>query len=228
MNIQEIKVEKFPVVIFTDSHTNIENIELVRGLYPNNDVISLGDFTFIFSKVGDKYNKHSINYFIKHKIPVLKGNHEEHILGCSTGDSFVKILPQYQDGHSLIDLDIYDLSQQQIDFLRKLPIGFKLILPDNSNYYCFHNRPNDLWSFTEEAFTTDSFRKTYPFDNKTLGIIQGHNHRNFRVDYVLKPEYYSISRYSIGQLCNSNHHTGENNGRNYALLTEKGIEFKKL
>lgn len=220
LNIQEIKINKFPAVIFSDSHTNLSNIKKLKELYPDSQLICLGDFTFLFAKPGEQFNNHSIQYFIDNKIPALLGNHESYIVGVERGNSFVF-------GKILGDTPEYDLTIQHLNFLEKLPIGFKLILPNGNNYYCFHNEPKDLWGHTCEI-PTDIFRKTFLFDNKTVAVIQGHLHRNLRTDYVLKPEYLPISRVAIGQLCNSNHHTGENNGGNYLLLTENGLEYKRL
>lgn len=215
-NLQEIEVKEFPLVIITDTHTNITNIRKLKEIYSNNKFICLGDITFLFSKVKEKWNEKSIQYFIDNQIPCLEGNHESHILGCSTGDSFVKVLPKYNEGESVLaESDIYDLTQQHIDYLKGLPRGFKLILPDESNYICFHNRPNDLWSFTEETFTKDEFIKTYPWNNKTKAVLIGHNHRNFVVEY----NNFLIKLICIGRLSKDG---------DYALLTENGIEFKKI
>jgi len=222
VNIQEIKIISFPLVIITDSHTNLKNIDLVRAKYPNSKIISLGDITFLFSKPGETRNHQSIDYFIQNKIPCLKGNHEQHLISCSIGDSLTKALNQF-DEYSSFDADIYDLTQQQIDFLRKLPIGFKLILPNGKYYLCYHNEPKDLWSH-KDYLNANQFQDAYPIKNDCLGVIHGHLHSNFIHEY----QGLVTKRIGIGQLCNSNHHTGKNNGKNYGLLTENGIEFKKI
>ena len=214
--MKDILIKEFPLVIITDTHTNLANIRLLKERYPNSQFICLGDITFLFAKEGEEYNKHSIQYFIDSGIPCLEGNHDSHILSCSVGNSLrpSKQLGDFGAGR-LTDVDIYDLSQQHIDYLKNLPRGFKLILPDGNNYLCFHNRPNDLWSFTEEAFTKDSFIKTYPWDNKTKAVLIGHNHRNFVVNY----DGISAKLICIGRLSKDG---------DYALLTENGIEFKKV
>lgn len=225
MNIQEIQLKSFPLVIITDTHTNLKNIDLVRAQYPNSQIISLGDFSFLFSKPGEKYNHNSINYFIKHQIPALRGNHEEHLINCwksDNGDSLIQFraVSFFEEG-SLFNH--YNLEKHQIDYLNNLPIGFKIILPDGSNYLCFHNEPRDLWNFNRDIIE-DEFLNIYPIDNRTRAVVKGHLHENI----ILNFPNISCKLITIGQLCNSDHHSGINNGKNYALLTENGIEFKKI
>jgi len=70
MDIQEIHIDRWPVVVTTDSHTNISNLKKLKELYPTEIFISLGDFTFLFAKEGEKFNEYSIQYFIDSNIPV--------------------------------------------------------------------------------------------------------------------------------------------------------------
>ena len=193
--IQEIIVQKFPLVIITDGHKDLKNVEKVRALYPSSNLICLGDITDLFKK--DVLNSVSIQYFIDNKIPYLIGNHEQFIIAS---------FPNYET---------WGLSYEQFKHLIDSPIGFKLLLPDNSNYFCFHNRPNDLWSLTEEkSLTKEQFIETYSIDEKTVGVIQGHNHKAFVASF---PDF-KVKRFSIGALLY----------KQYALLTERGIEFKRL
>lgn len=206
INIQEIKVSQFPLVIITDTHTNLKNIDSVKNKHPGCQIICLGDITFLFSKPGEKFNGYSINYFTNNNIPCLVGNHDSHILDCSTGNSLSKL--------DNVDIeDRYDLTQQQIDYLKKLPTGFKLILPNNSNYLCFHNRPHDLWGFNEiiDINTLNAF----PWDSNTVGILTGHLHKNIQKKF----DSPKISFNVIGRLSVDG---------DYALLTENGIEYNKI
>lgn len=198
---QEIKIEKFPVVIFTDSHTNLSNIKKLKELYPNNQFICLGDISFLFAKPGEKFNSYSIQYFIDNKILCLGGNHEE------------------------IVKDSEDITCEQSTYLKNLPRGFRLILPDYTNYLCYHHRPSDIWGFSDKQPNQKELLEIYPqINNQTSGVLKGHEHRNFVVDY---PEI-DTKLIGIGQLCGSNHHTVDKDGGNYALLTENGIQFKKI
>lgn len=216
MNIQEIQLKSFPVILITDNHTNLSNIKKLKESYPNIPIISLGDFCFLFSKPGEKYNSLSIQYFIDNKIPALEGNHESFLIAAETGDSFTldRVIGNISD---------FNLSKEHLKYLQSLPRGFKLVLPDGNNYLCFHNEPRDLWNFNRNI-TEEEFLKIYPIDNKTRAVLKGHLHENIVLDF---PNI-NCKLITIGQLCGSNHHTGENSGNNYALLTEKGIEFKKI
>jgi Calcineurin-like phosphoesterase len=215
-NIKEIQVTTFPLVIITDTHCHIKKIDQIREKHPNCQIICLGDITDLFQK-GDKgdFNGHSIDYFIKNGIPCLIGNHEEHIISCEKildGDSLVQIRILFNEAVSLFDE--YKLTNEQKDYLKNLPVGFKLILPDSSNYLCFHNRPNNLWTMTEAVDMTDEqFNEIYPMDEKTVGVIQGHNHKEFKVQYESGKIRYSLGPVKYGL---------------YGLLTEQGIEFKRL
>ena len=208
-NIKEIKITDFPVVLFSDSHTNTRNIDRLFELYPNSPLICLGDITFLFSKPGETYNQKSIDYFIDKKIPCLQGNHDSHVLSCSLGNSL-----SFLDAiHT--DTDIYDLTQQHINYLQSLPIGFKLLLPGGDNYLLFHNSPNDLWGFRDESFKEFAFLKEYPIHDRTVAIIRGHEHRHFVIDFPnIRTKLITIGRLS--------------KDGDYALLTEKGVEAKKL
>src|ERR1041384_2475697 len=122
MNIQEIKVTKFPVILFSDSHTNTRNVDKLKELYPGKPLISLGDLTFLFAKPGEKWNSKSIQYFIDNKIPCLLGNHEQYVLHESRF--------------------VHDITTEQFKFLKSLPIGIKLVLPNNKHYLLFHHLPD--------------------------------------------------------------------------------------
>lgn len=207
--IKEIQIINYPCIIFSDSHTNLSNIRKLKKLYPDFQLLSLGDFTFLFEKEGQNFNKLSIQYFIDNNILAVCGNHEAYLIASENNDKFVtqRVLgnpPQF------------NLSKEHLQFLDNLPRGFKLILSNGLNYYCFHNLPRDLWSFPDNI-TEQEFKSNYVFDSNTIGIIQGHLHKN-------KIDNFNPKRYIIGELCNSSN----GNGNNYILITENGIEYKKL
>ena len=211
MIIETIQVIQFPLVIITDSHCHLKRIDEVRNLYPTAKLICLGDITDLFG-VKEEFNKHSINYFIENKIPCIDGNHESFIESSYSGDSFtlsnvlrdVRNIPTYNLDESI-----------HIKYLRTLPRGFKLVLPNGENYLCFHHEPYNLWNFNDKnGLTADKFKTIYPIDDKTLGAVHGHTHKAFVEEY----EGVKAKRYSVGAL----------KFKQYALLTETGINLKNL
>ncbi len=216
MNIQDIHIISYPAVIFSDPHTNLTNLKKLKGLYPNSQFICLGDFTFLFEKTGFTFNQCSIQYFIDNNIPALEGNHEAFLVAASNDDKFVT---QMVIGNP----PNFNLSGKHLQFLENLPRGFKIILPNGDNYYAFHNEPKQLWNFPDKI-NEEYFKSNYIFDERTLGVVCGHLHRN-QIDTFPNIK---TKRYVVGQLCGKDHHSGENTGRNYLILTEKGLEYKKL
>lgn len=204
MNIQEINIEQFPLVIFTDTHTNLANIKHLQGLYPNSQLVCLGDITNLWNK-GEKFNEYSIQFFIENKIPCLKGNHEEHISACQDGGAkYVFRAVSFGD---------FGISKSSLDYIKNLPTGFKINIPNGKHYLVFHNRPNDLWSFTEaSSLNEQKFKEVYPIDNNTIAVLHGHGHKNYSVQYS------NVFHHQIGALKYGD----------YALLTENGVIFKKI
>jgi predicted phosphodiesterase len=195
IRIVSIELKKFPAVVFTDTHTEIQNIQKLQRLYPGNQMICLGDITSMFSKGKNGANIRSIQFFMDSQIPCVMGNHDS-IVGFENS-------PDYAD-----------IRISQKDFLRNLPRGCKLILPDKTNYFCCHNRPDDLWSFTEEfTLSKSEFLNTYPISAETRGVLIGHQHLNFLRDHE------GQSLISVGPLSGDGY---------YLLIKEGGVEFKQL
>lgn len=212
MIINTIQITKFPLVIITDTHCNINLINKVKSLYPHSDFICLGDITNLFSEI-ELFNKYSINYFIENQIPCIEGNHESFIKATYSNNKTVL-------GNVLLStakVPKFNLDENvHVEYLKTLPRGFKLILPNGFNYLCFHNRPDDLWSFTDQNDLNDTqqFLQTYPCDVKTIGVIHGHGHKSFIKEYKDTP----IKRYSLGSL----------KFKEYTILDESGLYFKQI
>jgi hypothetical protein len=193
--IVSIEIKEFPAVIFTDSHTDIQNIQSLQKMYPGNQMICLGDITSMFSRGANDANICSIQFFMDNRIPCLMGNHES-IIGFENS-------PDYRN-----------IPVPQKEFLRKLPRGCKLVLPDNTNYFGYHNRPDDLWCFTEKhTLSRSEFLNTYPIGPETRGVFIGHQHTNFVRDYG------DALLIAVGSLSDDGF---------YALLDEGGVEFRQL
>jgi predicted phosphodiesterase len=170
MNIQEIKINKFPCVIFSDSHCNLSNIKKLKELYPDLQLICLGDIVFLWAKKGEKFNSQSIQYFIDNKIPACCGNHD--------------VFLAWEDW----DNTRYDLSSAHLNYLRNLPYGFKLILFNGKNYLLFHNKPQDLWGIDNMPLNEKQFLNTYKLiDKNCLGVLRGHYHVSSVVKYNICP-----------------------------------------
>lgn len=210
MKIEEIQITKFPVVIITDTHCNIKRISEIKSLYPHSQFICLGDITNLFSE-REKFNKHSINYFIENKIPCIEGNHEKFILACYSKDHRTL-------GNVLFNTSkapVYSIETGHIEYLKGLPTGFKIILPNGEHYLGFHHEPKNVWNFNDRGgLTGDRFKAIYPIEDKTVGVLHGHVHKSFVEEY----EGVKAKRYSIGAVKYDQ----------YAILTEDGIQFKKL
>ena len=193
--ILTIELETFPAIIFTDSHTDIRNIQKLQEIYPGNQMLCLGDITSIFSGGQNEANISSIEFFMDSRIPCLMGNHDNFI-GFENS-------PDYDD-----------IPVSQKEFLRDLPQGCRLALPDNTHYFCYHNRPDDLWSFTEKhTLSKSEFLNTYPVLPETRGILIGHQHTNFVRDYG------SVLLIAVGHLCEDGY---------YVLLDKGGVAFMRL
>lgn len=215
--LKEIEIKDYPVILVSDSHTNLSNLRKLKELYPNNLLISLGDFTFLFAKEGEPYNNLSIQYFIDNKIPALRGNHEDFLIASEENNNIIK-------GNVGGKTNDFNLSKEYLDYLKSLPIGFKLILPNGRYYLLYHNKPNSLWCFPTKKPNFKEFLQTYPVDINCLGVVKGHEHINYVVDFKEN----SCKLIVLGQLCNSDHHNKNNSGGNYGIITESGFEFKKL
>jgi len=205
-NIVEIKVDKFPVVLVTDSHCDLFNIQRLRQQYKDNLIICLGDIVDLFNENKDNKNQESIEYFIKNKILCLEGNHEQQLVACESGNGLL--------ARNIVGSADYNLTQQHLDFLRGLPRGFKLILPDKKHYLCYHCKPKCLWSFVPDIYTCTDFIREFTFNSDTNAILIGHHHKVFSLDFPdISCKLIGIGALKFGQ---------------YALLTENGIENKKL
>jgi len=209
MKIEEIQVTRFPLVIITDSHCHIKRISEIKSLYPHSQFICLGDLVDLFGEK-EAFNKHSIDYFIENKIPTLEGNHESFIKASYNKDTSTL-------GHVLLNTNNppkFNIEQTHVDYLNNLPRGFKLILPNGKHYICYHNEPNDLWSFNDPGMSPERFISTYSPTYGQLGVVHGHTHKAFVEEYSNT----ETKRYSVGAL----------KFKQYAILTEQGIQFKSL
>jgi len=165
--ITDIKITSLPVGIITDSHTDLTNLEKLKDKY--NQIICLGDFTSTRKPLGWENDK-SITALRKSGIPCLRGNHEQCIYNLKTSKFPLPFT--------------YDISEENLDFIGNLPIGFRLILPNQNNLLCFHNKPDELGGRGLSPITDLQLMKEYPIDVSTTAVITGHNHMAWLKQFV--------------------------------------------
>lgn len=93
----------------------------------------------------------------------------------------------------------------------------KIQTPDGKNYVLCHSKPNNLWDFINPGqYTFREFEDDFSLhvDENTIACINGHTHRAAK--HVFQETDTEI--WTIGAI----------KDRHYAILTEKGIEFKKI
>ena len=208
MVIKEIKIDKFPIVLISDVHCEIYKVRRIKSLYPHYKFICLGDIVDLYCK--DVRNKLTIQYFIDNDILTLEGNHDSHVSGVVNGNTIL-----FLDNTNNIDIDYYKLPKHQGEYLKNLPRGFKLTLPDGKNYLLYHHFPLDLWGFIDKGkLTKEKFISDYNIDDTIESVIHGHLHQAFVEEF----EGLNAKRISIGAV-----KFGE-----YAILDESGVHFKKL
>ena len=200
--IVDVELTKFPTVLITDVHKDLDKVRKVKSLYPHQPIYCLGDICDLFDPSSGN-NTETIQYFKENKIPSLMGNHEASIIADVLGKAGYIIQGQVKQ--------VYNVSKEDAEYMLTFPTGFRFHLPDKTHYLCFHNRPDCLWSFTEEAFTEEAFLKTYPVDTATRAVVIGHQHKTFRNS----KEYKTTNAYlqGIGKLQKSG---------TYALINEDG------
>ena len=64
------------------------------------------------------------------------------------------------------------------------------------------------------------FKEIYKFDDKCIAVVHGHTHLNFTEEF----SGIKTKRVSVGALCSSK----KGDGESYLLLTENGLEYKKI
>lgn len=119
------------------------------------------------------------------------------------------------DEHVGANLPTYGITNEMANYLNNLPRSITLELPDNKRYDCYHYRPNDYWSLNHpNSMTYDQFCAVYGDSINSDAILIGHLHMAYELTY----QPYKGKLIGIGALKEDQ----------YAILTENGIEHKKL
>ena len=208
MNIREIEITTYPIILVSDIHCEINKIINIKSLYPHNKIVCLGDITDLFYK--DDKNKNIIQYFIDNNIPTCEGNHDSHISGVVNGNTIM-----FLDIHNSIDIDCYNLPKHQCKYLSKLPRGIKLNVSNGKYYLLYHHLPKDIWGFKEKGtLSRKDFISNYNITHDCLGVCHGHLHIPFIEEY----SNLTTKRISVGPLKYDH----------YAIIDEDGIKLKQL
>jgi predicted phosphodiesterase len=192
--VEYIKIDEYPLIIVTDIHSNLLNLMRIKQLYPNNNIICLGDIVNLWDKGMTDANLKITDYFIQNKIKCLQGNHDEWVAG---NKNLYKITPEHEK------------------YLGYLPILFVISLPDGKEYKCYHYRPRDFWSSEEpKNLSYLGFCEVYGSIDDNDGVIIGHLHKPFIINYPnARRKFMGVGSLKFGE---------------YGVLTENGLEFKKL
>lgn len=99
---------------------------------------------------------------------------------------------------------------------RHFCISVKLVRPDGKYHILCHSKPKDIWGFINVGYSFREFDADFSCvgDENFISCINGHTHRPLKhVFQETDSEIWTI---------------GAAKDRKYAILTKKGIEFKKL
>jgi len=209
MNIQEINVTSYPIILVSDIHCDIDKMRKIKSLYPHNKILCLGDITDLYS-TGNNSNQRTIQYFIDNDIPACSGNHEEHISGVVNGNTVM-----FLDIHNSLDIDDYKLPKHQCKYLNELPRGIKLNVSNGKYYLLYHHLPKDVWGRKDKGtLSREEFISNFSITHDCIGVCHGHLHVPFIEEY----NNLTTKRISIGAL-KHNH---------YAIIDETGVKLKQL
>lgn len=125
---------------------------------------------------------------------------------------FIKGNHDHMVAKALIKVD-YSFAWELAQFYKNVTIR----LPDNSELFLCHSKPRDFWSFIDQNYTEREFIDDFCefIDDATKAVIIGHNHKQFTLNF---PQSIT-SIWSVGSV--------KDDG-SYAILTENGIQYKKL
>ena len=109
-----------------------------------------------------------------------------------------------------------DITEEHFNLIaNNFYIVVKIELPNNKNLICCHSKPNDLWEFINPGYTFREFEEDWAcVDENTLACCFAHTHRPM----VHQFQETDTKLWNIGAARDGD----------YGIITEKGIEFKKL
>jgi len=190
MNPPIHNIEEFPIGIISDIHGNWQRAQ--RAIDAQPDVkrwFCLGDVV----DFGDRFkgNDETLKWWQASNISTVLGNHDRDFAYAFRTE--------------------FGLCKR----ISALPRYFRLLLPTCVNILGYHSLPDDLVTFVDPGFTEREFIDAYPFDEDTVAVLIGHNHKQFKIRYPYIPtELWSVG--SVGM-----------NG-DYATVDLNGIHFHRV
>jgi len=181
---------KFPIGVLSDVHGNIKNVKLVIDQHPEiTQWFCLGDIVDDKDRFGG--NQETVDWWKTCNIITVLGNHDMYYAAKKSTDS-----------NTLL-------------WFKQIPRSLKVQIGNDIDFLCYHSLPNDPITFIEPYYTEREFIDDYPIDDKTLAVLIGHNHKQFKsVFHGCSTELWSVGSIGISG--------------SYAIIDNNGIQFKKL
>ena len=155
----------YPVLLITDVHSHLYNLNQVLAKHPSHTVVCLGDIVNLWDRNTSNLNQQVIDLFMERNIICVKGNHDEHVAA---------------------NKDTYGITEKMASYLDNLPRSISLELPDNKRYDCHHYRPNDYWGTHPLNFSYLQFCDIYGKNIDVDAVLIGHLHKTQELNFPNK------------------------------------------
>jgi len=194
-----IKVESYPILIASDSHCNNDKLDAIKNKHPEITTrFFLGDL-FNFVDLQGRFTKEGD----KETGEWLKKNINEWYFVIGNHDA-VCVKNWWQ----------YDINEETYNLVAgKFQISYDLIIGD-VKYLLLHSKPKSLWDFINPGYQFRELEEDFPNHEEYRASISGHCHKECKHNFI-------DTDFEIWQV-------GAARDGDYAILTENGIEFKKL
>ncbi len=194
-----VKVESYPILIASDSHCNSDKLDAIKNKHP--------EITTRFF-IGDLFN------FVDEWGRFTKEDNKK------TGEWLKKNINEWyfclgnHDHVACREWWKYDIDQTVFHLVvGNFPLSYDLVINDKK-YLLLHSKPKSLWDFINPGYQFRELEEDFPNHEEYAGIIGGHTHKECRHTFLdTDTEIWQIGAARDGK---------------YGILTERGIEFKKL
>ena len=194
-----IHLASYPVIICADSHTHCDKLNKIKNKHPEiTERFFLGDL-FNFVDSNGRFSK--------------EGNKE-------TGEWLKKNINEWYfviGNHCAVvcrEWWKYDIDEETYNLVAgRFQISYDLVIGDKK-YLLLHSKPKSLWDFINPGYQYRELEEDFPNYEEYEKIIGAHVHRETVHNFVDT----DVQIVQIGAVRDNR----------YAILTERGIEFKKL